>query len=525
MDVLIVDDEPSILEWLSVTLRSLGLTPVPAGSGAAALEALRGREVGFVITDFMMPGMDGVELVRRIREAHPALPVVVMSGVGTVEDAVNLLKLGADDFLSKPIKRDVLIPRIEQLVRKARIYEEARLFRQFVEGVDESHPDTIVTRSPAMLRVLRRLPAIARTDASALVLGPSGSGKELVARALHRLSKRADKPFVAVNCGALPETLVESTLFGHRKGAFTGADRDTQGLVRSADGGTLFLDEVGDLPLAAQVKLLRFLQSKEVTPVGESRSHQVDVRIVAATHRDLRKGISAGVFREDLYYRLNVISLDLPSLDERPEDIPILATHFLLKYAEEHDATARAFSSEALDGLVSRSWSGNVRELENAVQRAVVVCEGSVIDLSHLVLPEAPAPRRSTGTTRPPPKPPAAYLSPGPVVVPAPALVSTSAAVTRGPVATAAVPAPATGAFDDLLAGEPLLGFQDAKQAAIERFELAYLRKLLARAPRVTEASSLAGIDRKGLWRLLRKHKLRASREDSNDSGDGQGTD
>lgn len=477
MDVLIVDDEPDILAWMSATLRGLELTPVTASSGAQALEILAERDIGFVITDFMMPGMNGAELLQEIRARHQVLPVVVMSAVATTEEAVKLLRLGADDFLSKPIRRELLLERLAHVVEKAHIYEEARLFRSYVEGAEEPPDDIIVTRSPAMLKVLKRLPQIARADASVVVLGPSGSGKELVARALHRLSRRAQKPFVAVNCGALPEMLVESTLFGHRKGAFTGADRDALGVARAADGGTLFLDEVGDLALNAQVKLLRFLQTKEVTPVGDSKPVPVDVRIIAATHRNLKKAIQDGLFREDLYYRLNVITLELPSLDERPEDIPVLANHFLVRYAREYNSEARAFSPEALDALVRRSWSGNVRELENAVQRALVACEGTIIQPQHLQLSPtaAPAGRPFADPTlaSPPPTWPAVALE--------------------------------------------LKEFQLAKKTAIDEFERRYLEALLKRAPRMTDAAELAGIDRKGLWRLLKKHGIRP--------GEGEPTD
>jgi two-component system response regulator GlrR len=483
MDVLIVDDEPAILDWIASTVKGLGLVPVVAESVDEALAILKTREVGFVITDFMMPRKDGAELIREIRRQHLVLPVVVMSGVGSVDDAVQLMRLGADDFIAKPIKREVLANRLEQVVAKARIYEEAKLFRRFVEGTDETGGEAIITRSPAMLRVLKQLPAMGRTDAHALILGPSGSGKELVARALHKLSKRADRPFVPVNCGALPETLVESTLFGHRKGAFTGADRDSIGLARAADTGTLFLDEVGDLSPNAQVKLLRFLQSKEVTPVGESRPVHVDIRIVSATHRDLKKGITEGTFREDLYYRLNVISVEIPPLEARKEDIPVLANHFLAKYGPGFGSQARAFSPEAMAVLVNRRWSGNVRELENVVQRAIITSDGPVIETANVrttAEPEPPPPASSSATTIPD----------------MPAL--------RMPGAVAQ-------------ANGDLRQFQNAKKDAIDQFERAYLEQLLERTSRMTEAADLAGIDRKGLWRLLKKHGLRGKEPDPDD--------
>lgn len=463
MEALVVDDEPSILTWMSATLRSLGITVRAASSAEEALAMLDTHDVGFVITDFMMPRINGSELLDRIRKLRPVLPVVVMSGVASVEDAVNVLRLGADDFLRKPIKRDLLVERLTQIIEKARIYEEARMFRTFLDADAEKAQGGMVTRSPAMLRLVSRLPSIARTDASVIVGGPSGSGKELIARAIHRLSPRADKPFVAVNCGAIPENLVESTLFGHAKGSFTGADRDSIGLARSAHGGTLFLDEVGELPLPVQVKLLRFLQSKEVMPVGHSKAEKVDVRIVSATHRDLSRLVAEGKLREDLYYRLNVITVDVPSLDERPEDIPVLANHFLVKYAAEYGSKAKAFTPAALEALVSRSWSGNVRELENVVQRALVACEGVLVDAGHLQLPM--------------------------------------------PLARPALASPSTRLPDD--DSEDLGTFQESKKTAIDTFERAYLVRLLRRTRRMTEAAQLAGLDRKGLWRLMRKHGLR----------------
>jgi DNA-binding NtrC family response regulator len=486
MNVLVVDDEKAILELTSLMLKSMGLEPITADSAERALDILNDKDIGFVITDFMMPKMNGADLIKEIKARHITIPIVVMSGVGSVDDAVELLRLGADDFLSKPIRRDMLAARLGHVIEKARIYEEARLFRRFVEGSEEEGPEAIITRSPAMLKVIKGLPAMARTDASVLVLGPSGSGKELVARALHRLSRRSSHPFVAVNCGALPENLVESTLFGHRKGAFTGAERDAVGLARAADGGTLFLDEIGDLPLNAQVKLLRFLQQKEVTPVGDTKSVKVDVRVIAATHRDLKKNIADGSFREDLYYRLNVISMELPSLEQRPEDIPVLANHFLVKYAPMYGSSAKAFSTEALSHLVERSWSGNVRELENVVQRALVTCEGPVIELAHV---------RSLGAQAA--TPPA--VAPQPVAAPPPAPTPRSVPILTAP------PLPALSAAAALPPGS-LPPFQQAKKDAIDRFEKEYLERLLQQAPRMTDASELAGVDRKGLWRLLKKH-------------------
>jgi two-component system response regulator GlrR len=481
MEVLIVDDEPTIVDWVSAAARTLGLVPVPAESVDEALEVLQTHDIGFVVTDYMMPGKDGAELIREIRRHHLVLPVMIMSGLSSVEEAAQLMRLGADDFIAKPLKRETFLPRMEQVVTKARIYEEARLFRRFVEGSDHAD-ETIITRSPAMLKVLKQLPAMGRTDAHALVLGPSGSGKELVARALHRLSRRADKPFIPVNCGALPETLVESTLFGHRKGAFTGADRDSVGLARAADTGTLFLDEVGDLSLTAQVKLLRFVQSKEVTPVGESRPVHVDVRIIAATHRDLKKAIAEETFREDLYYRLNVISVEIPPLDARPEDIPVLANHFLAKYAAVYGAEARAFSPEALAVLVNRRWTGNVRELENAVQRAIIATDGPVIE--------------------------ATAVTPG---------LETRALAQVPAGASAAPNGPAGSATSPAAAGPEMRPFQLAKKDAIDLFERTYLQQLLDRTTRMTEAADLAGIDRKGLWRLLKKHGLRGKEPEPDD--------
>ncbi len=451
MVVLIVDDEPDILAWLSQSVRSLGFSPLTARSGEEALKVLGEHEVGFLLTDFMMPGMNGKELLQKVRARFELMPVVVMSAVATTDEAVELLRLGADDFLTKPIRRRVLAERLRAVAEKARVFEEARLFRRFVQGAgDHLAGEAIITRSPALLELLRRLPAIARGEAAVLVSGPSGSGKELVARAIHRLSRRAEAPLVSVSCGAIPDPLFESTLFGHKKGAFTGADRDAPGVARSAQGGTLLFDEVADLSSAAQVKLLRFLETKEVTPLGDTRPAPVDVRVLATTKVDLTAAIGQKRFREDLYYRLNVLGLQLPGLGERREDIPVLANHFLLRHAPAYGSPAQAFSKEAGEALVRRDWPGNVRELENVVQRALVACEGPVIGLEHLQLPSQ------------------AERSPAPV-----------------------------------------LPFQEAKRAAVDAFERRYLGSLLDGSPRMSDAAVSAGIDRKGLWRLLKKHGIK----------------
>lgn len=361
--ILLVDDDTGLLELISMRLTAAGYMVQTATSGEAALASLAIARPRLVIADLRMGGMDGLALFEAIHRESPSLPVVIMTAHGTIPDAVAAVKLGVFGFLTKPFDGHVLLETVDEALRATggrRLSADA--WRAGIE-----------TRSPIMENVLLQTQRVAASEANVCIFGASGTGKELLARALHAASPRAEAPFVAVNCAAIPEGLLESELFGHRKGAFTGATQDRDGLFQAAEGGTLFLDEVGDMPLALQVTLLRALEDRAVRPVGADAPVPVDVRIVSATHRSLEAQIVAGAFREDLFYRLNVVRLTLPALAERREDIPLLARHFLARLAARYERPRLAFSPEAIEMMVAAPWPGNVRQLLNVVEQAVAL--------------------------------------------------------------------------------------------------------------------------------------------------------
>jgi two-component system response regulator AtoC len=373
--VLIVDDEPSMRHLLTVILQDRGWEPRAVGSADEALRELAARDYDLVLTDVRMPGMDGLGLLREIQRRAPGLTVIVMSAYGSHEAALEAMKAGAYDYLPKPFRPDEVVLVLRKAEERERLARENRRLRGELSAA--FRPEHLVGESEAMREVVRQLRKVAPAKTTVLLTGESGTGKELAARALHELSPRASLPFVAVNCGAIPAALIESELFGHVKGAFTDAVRDRKGLAAEADGGTLFLDEIGELPPPLQVKLLRFLQEEEVRAVGDTRARKVDVRVVAATARDLERAVREGAFREDLFWRLNVVAVRLPALRERPGDVPVLAAHFLARHAKlRPDLTRLALSPEAREALVAHRWPGNVRELEHALERAVVLAEG-----------------------------------------------------------------------------------------------------------------------------------------------------
>jgi two-component system response regulator AtoC len=395
--ILVVDDDPAMRHLLSVILTDHGREARAVASAQDALRELEARDVDLVLTDVRMPGMDGLALLKEIQRLRPDLTVIVMSAYGSQDAAIEAMKAGAYDYVSKPFKRDEVMLVVRKAEERERLARENRRLRS--ELSEAYRPEALVGPSPAMQEVLRQVRKIAPQKVSVLLEGESGTGKELVARALHELSPRASLPFVAVNCGAIPAELIESELFGHVRGAFTDAIRTKKGLVVEADGGTLFLDEVGELPLALQPKLLRFLQEQEVRPVGDVRSRQVDVRVVAATSRDLAGDVAAGRFREDLLYRLDVVRVRLPALRERLDDVPALAAHFLARYARlRPDLPGLALGEDARDALLAHRWPGNVRELEHALERAVVLADGALIheqDLPDTVRAPAHRPAQS----------------------------------------------------------------------------------------------------------------------------------
>jgi DNA-binding NtrC family response regulator len=393
--ILIVDDEANARLALAELLRDEGYVVETAADGFKALPKLAELEPHLVLTDLRMPGMDGMALMVKVREHDPECVVVIMTAFGAVDAAVAAMRDGAADFLTKPIHVDQLVLVIRRELERQRLRAEAGQLR---ERLAERHRlSSMVGNSPAMQAVYSTVQQVAPSRATVLISGESGTGKELVASALHELSPRARGPFVKLHCAALAESLLESELFGHEKGSFTGAIARREGRLEQASNGTLFLDEVGDIPASTQVKLLRFLQEHELERVGGNTTVKVDVRVVAATNRDLKKLVAEGSFREDLYYRLNVVAIEMPPLRARPSDIPMLASHFLAKYTRENGKSLIGFHDGALERMVRYEWPGNVRELENAVERAVVVSRGEQIraeDLSSSIAPR-PAPEGS----------------------------------------------------------------------------------------------------------------------------------
>ncbi|MEC5343039.1 two-component system response regulator GlrR [Brenneria populi] len=366
-NLLLVDDDPSLLKLLGMRLTSEGFSVMTAESGQEALRLLARERFELVISDLRMDEMDGMALFSEIQRYQPGMPVIILTAHGSIPDAVAATRQGVFSFLTKPVDRDALYKAIDEALALS------------APVGDDGWRENIVTRSPLMLRLLEQAKMVAQSDVSVLINGQSGTGKEVLAQAIHAASPRAKKAFIAINCGALPEPLLESELFGHAKGAFTGAVSSREGLFQAAEGGTLFLDEIGDMPIALQVKLLRVLQERKVRPLGSNRDLDIDVRIISATHRDLPKAMEKGEFREDLYYRLNVVNMKLPALNERAEDIPLLANHLLREAAARHKPFVRSFSTDAMKRLMTASWPGNVRQLVNVIEQCVALTSAPVI--------------------------------------------------------------------------------------------------------------------------------------------------
>ncbi|NQZ26072.1 MAG: sigma 54-interacting transcriptional regulator [Colwellia sp.] len=370
--ILIVDDDPSLLRLLSIRLSAAGYNVESAANAKIALGTLQHFIPQVVISDLRMEGMDGMALFEQIRVQHPNIPVVIMTAHGTIPDAINATKQGVFSFLTKPFESQELLDTVEQAIRLQPSSGE-----QTCET--ELWRNNIISRSTVMTSLLQQAKKVANSDFSVLIHSQSGTGKELLAKAIHQASNRKDQIFTAINCAAIPEQLLESELFGHVKGAFTGAERNHQGLFQATDGGTLFLDEIGDMPLSFQVKLLRVLQEREVRPVGSTQAIKVDVRIISATHVNLTKAIKANTFREDLYYRLNVVELELPTLVQRREDIPLLVQYFLTQAVARSNMPIKSISQEAMELLISAPWPGNIRQLQNVVEQSVALSSENVI--------------------------------------------------------------------------------------------------------------------------------------------------
>jgi DNA-binding NtrC family response regulator len=456
--ILIVDDEPDMVDNLARILRRAGHRCLTTTDPRRALGMVETERPDLMLTDLRMPGMDGMDLLRRARAIDPALPVVVITAFGTIESAVGAIKEGAFDYLPKTFTIDQLSVVVERALRHRRVQVENRNLRQQLE--ERFALDNVVGRSPAMAQVFELVRKAARSEANILIQGESGTGKELIARAVHANSPRAAEAFVPVDCASLPENLLESELFGHEKGAFTGAIRGKPGLMEVAAGGTLFLDEIGELPLGLQSKLLRALQERQIRRVGGTALVDVDVRVVSATNRDLRESVARGQFREELYYRVNVIEIPLPPLRERAGDVRLLAHAFLTRYGGER---VRGFDETALAALEAYQWPGNVRELQNVIERACALAEGTVVtpgDLPDHVVHGA----RVTAATN----------------------------VQRIDVR------PGAG------------GLKEAKEQWMAVLEASYLRDLLDRhGGNVSAAAKAAGIDRKTFHRLINKHGIK----------------
>ena len=397
--ILLVDDDADMCRELARGLTKSGFAVETAQSADEAYEKLERVELAAVVTDLNMRGTSGIELCQRIVQNHPAVPVVVMTAFGTISSAVLAVKKGAENYLTKPLELESLTAVVERAMEKARLVQETRQLRDRLR--ERNAAGLIVTSDPRMKQLLDLVAQVGPSRASVLVTGESGTGKELIAEAIHSASTRANKPFVRLNCAALAESLLESELCGHERGAYTGAVGRREGRFKQADGGTLFLDEISEIPQGTQVKLLRFLQERTFERVGGNETLKVDVRVIAATNRDLESEIKQGRFREDLFYRLNVVTVDLPPLRERRGDIPTLASFFLRRYAAENGRTIEGFSTDALERLSNYGWPGNVRELENVVERAVVLCDTAQVELRHL--PKAVVPDGERGG--PPPVP------------------------------------------------------------------------------------------------------------------------
>ncbi|MEZ4270571.1 MAG: sigma-54 dependent transcriptional regulator [Myxococcota bacterium] len=379
--VLVVDDEHGILESLRKIFQREGYRVSITDSGIEALDIIREHRTDVVLADIMMPKMSGIELLRAVKAISPSVEVLMMTAFGSVENAVECMREGAYDFISKPLKRAIVVRSVQRALERRALVSENQILKQAIEASDSGD---LIGQSTAMRRTLDVVAQAAPSEATILLTGESGTGKEMIARRVHQLSERRSKPWVAVNCAALPEALLESELFGHEKGAFTGATQTRSGRFERAHGGTLFLDEIGETSAAVQVRLLRVLQEGEIERVGGQGVIPVDVRVIAATHRDLKADIQAGRFREDLYYRLNVIRVEIPPLRERQGDVVLLVQHFLRRFAEKNGKNVAGVSSAAMKVLDTYSWPGNVRELENTMERAVVLCRGDIVGVADL---------------------------------------------------------------------------------------------------------------------------------------------
>jgi two-component system, NtrC family, response regulator AtoC len=388
--ILVIDDEENMRHMLRTMLSRYGYTIITANDGAEGLERITSRPFDFILCDVKMPGMNGMAFLKSARDHLGSATVIMMSAFGSIDMAIEAMKLGAYDFISKPFKNEEIRLAIKKAEERERLKKENWELKDRIRRIGGSLIfGGMVGRSPAMQTVFSMALKVARFNSTVLITGESGTGKELVAQGIHQESDRRDGPIVAVNCASIPESLMESELFGHVKGAFTGADRDKRGLFEEADGGTLFLDEIGDIPISLQPKLLRVLQENEIRPVGGAKDRAIDVRVIAATAKDIESEIASGRFREDLFYRLNVVPIKLPPLRERREDIPLLCRFFITRFNETLFSDIKNISPDAMAALMQHDWPGNIRELENAIERAIVLADNTALNIENFKLGKA----------------------------------------------------------------------------------------------------------------------------------------
>lgn len=375
--ILIADDERDVRESLEILLQEEGYTPVAVRNGQEALEELESSTFDILITDLKMPKIDGIELMEKASLIAPNMIIIVITAFASVETAVKALRKGASDYIMKPLEFDEVIIRLEQLLKQKKILLENRYLRKKID--QNFNLNYIIGESASMKKVYKMIDRVSDVKTNVLITGKSGTGKELVARAIHASGSRKEGPFIAINCGAIPENLVESELFGHKKGAFTGASENKDGVFVAASGGSLFLDEIGELPQNVQVNLLRVLQEREVKPIGSNQIKKFDTRVICATNRNLKKEVEEGRFRDDLYYRLNIVEIPVPGLSERKEDIPLLVDHFVKKYQKELNRAVKGVDADAMSSLIHHEWKGEVRELENIIERAMLLTDNEFI--------------------------------------------------------------------------------------------------------------------------------------------------
>lgn len=456
--VMIVDDEPDMLSMLKLVIsKKCDCEIITASSGKIALQQMAETEPDVVVTDIKMPDLDGLTLLKKIGELDETISVVIMTGYGTIDMAVQALKDGAYDFLEKPFDKNHIVRVVNNCLERTALLRTNRRLQEQLSHL--AFPEGFVGQSPALKKALDLIARVANTDATVLIRGESGTGKELAARALHNVSNRKHKPMITVNCPALPEHILESELFGYTKGAFTGALQEKKGLFFEAQGSTILLDEIADIPVSIQTKLLRVLQEKEIQPLGQNKTIKVDVRVVASTNQDLEAKIRSGEFREDLFYRLNVVTITMPHLEEMREDVPLLVHHFISHYKKQYQRADLTFSPETLQHLFLRNWPGNVRELRNTVKRLVLLAESGQVNLSDLQSP------CGDGAGGQPPKDP----------------------------------------FEELYHSS----YNDAKNEVIKNFSVRYLHNLLHRhSGNVTAAAADCGVERQALQRLMRRYEI-----------------